>query len=104
MKSGVSAEFAQRLADLLDGCVEPAIELHESIDRPKCLLKLLARDHLTRSLEQQSQYAEGLLLQLDLTPLFLHLTGREVHPEWTEANDPAVGGGCCHVRACRSGL
>jgi hypothetical protein len=40
-------------------------------------------------------------LQLDLMPLFPNFTRREVHLEWTEANDPVVGGGCCHDRACR---
>ena len=81
---------SQRLSNLLDGFVKALIELDEGIRGPERLLQLFARDHFTRSVEQQGQNLKRLILEHHLPAPLVQLRCRKIDFEQAEANFPEI--------------
>ena len=63
MYLGSSAESPERLAQLLDGCVDALVELDHRVVRPELSLDFFAGDNLAVALDQHQQDLKRLLLQ-----------------------------------------
>ena len=50
----------ERLANLVDGLVQPLIKVHEDIAGPEAAAQFFARDHLAGTLQQGGQHLEGV--------------------------------------------
>ena len=72
------------------------IEFNERVARPQFVLDFLPGDEFSRSLQQQGQHAEGLILQPDLLPVLAQLSREKVRFEHPKANGPARFGICTH--------
>ncbi len=91
--------IVQRLADFVDGLVEPVLEIHKRVRGPQRLLQFLARHDLARTLEQHGQNFEGLFLELDLCAVFAQLSRAKIDFVDSEPNQVWKGGEIRHGRA-----
>ena len=85
------------VAEAFDGGVERVFKVNESAVGPELLLDFLAGDDLAGPFQQQPQYLEGLLLQLDSNPAFPQLSRWYVQFKYTEANWPGGWRGAPHI-------
>ena len=95
--------ITQRLADLVDGFVEPVVEVDEGIRRPKRLLEFLSCDHVAHVLEQHRQDLKRLLLELDLQALLAKLARSKIDLESPEADSAGRASDPFHVGKCLVG-
>ena len=87
----VADAVAERATDLVDGLVEPVLEVHEHALGPGDRTQLFPSDELARPLQERGQDPERQLLERDQIALAAQLTGMQVQLEGPEAGDPAVG-------------
>jgi hypothetical protein len=87
----ILGRIAQRVAQLLDGAVQPGIEIDERIGRPESPSHLVARDGFAGAFDQQQQNLQGLLGELDPQTLLAELTRDTVELEDTEPRNVSCG-------------
>jgi hypothetical protein len=71
----------QRLAQPIDGVVEPVIKIHERIIRPQLIPKLFSGDYFARTFDQQSQDLKWLVLQPDSSPVLEQFSSAKIDTE-----------------------
>src|SRR6266404_989356 len=71
---GVSKSVAQAF----DRGVQPVVEIHEGVCRPKPVAQFFARDYLSRFLQKHGQDLEGLFLQTDFGPIAPEFAGTKI--------------------------
>src|SRR3954471_10008640 len=74
----IARGISQRLANLVDGCVEPMFEVDERVRWPEALAKLFARDQVSRTSKQRRQNLERFLLELQPMTLPSQLSAAKV--------------------------
>ena len=84
--NGLRRRVAERLADLRDAVVQPAIEVDERVAAPHALLQLGARDDFTRALDQHGKHARRLRLETRCRPVAPQFARALVELEVREAN------------------
>ena len=85
-KTGRICRIAQGRAELHDGGVDAAIELHDRVVRPEPFSDLLPRNHLAFAKKEHLQNLELLLRKAYFSPIPLQLSGRKVEFERPEAS------------------
>src|SRR5262249_32560993 len=83
-KSWVVRRITQSFANLVDGGVEAVVEVYEGVGGPERLAHFFAGDDFAWPRQQSRQYLEGLLLQLDLDPVFPQFPRGEIGLEDSE--------------------
>jgi hypothetical protein len=63
--SRVLRRVAEDLADLVDGGVEVALDIHKGV-RPETLLQLFPADHIARAFQQDGKHLERLPAEFQL--------------------------------------
>src|ERR1017187_5028346 len=86
----IGGGISQRLAHLIDRCVEAVVEVDKSVGGPELLLQLFARDHFTRPLQQQGQHLERLPLQAQHHAALAQFACAEIELKLPKARDSAV--------------
>jgi len=61
------------------------VEVNKGVGRPQSVAKIIARHYLSRTLQQQGQNLQGLLLQLHLDPVTPQLSCAQVNLKGSEA-------------------
>ena len=87
-KPGALRRIAQCLPNLVDGLVEPVVEVYEGIRGPEPLLQILARYDLADVLDQHGQNLKRLLLNSDLQSVLSEFAGTEIKLEDAKAKTP----------------
>ena len=84
--AGLFRIVSQRRADLVDGEVDPPLEVDERGFTPQMTLNLGAADHLAVTVQEQQENLDGLRRQFDRSSALEELTGRTVDLEDAESN------------------
>jgi hypothetical protein len=77
MKEGFSAE-SPRAAKFADRDIHCVVEVPKTVFRPDTGMQFLASDQVSRVLQQNLQYLEGLVLELDAASGLADLSGGEI--------------------------
>jgi hypothetical protein len=64
-KDWIIGRVAQGIAQAHDGATDPLLKIHKNVAAPKCLTKLLARDHISGTRQQKVQRSKRKILQAD---------------------------------------
>jgi hypothetical protein len=79
--------IVERVAQPIDGFIQPVLEIEISLARPKPVLQFLAAHHFARIFQQHGKDLKCLLRQADFEPLLAQLSGFEVCLEGPETGD-----------------
>jgi hypothetical protein len=85
---GVSRRVSQCRAKFGHGLVQAAIKINEGVLRPERLANLLTSHQFSRTLQEEGQQLERLLLQFDFDSELTKLGGAQVYFKDTEAPGP----------------
>jgi hypothetical protein len=72
-KPRILSGVAKRNSELVDGGIQPAVKISEYAVRPKHFAELFPRNHLTRSLYEQTQQPKWLILEADFVAFLVKL-------------------------------
>src|SRR5215472_12944025 len=86
----VLRRVSQNLANLVNGCVQVALDIDEGV-RPEALLQLLSRHDLSGTFKQYGKDLEGLAAEFQLRSVLAQLSGAEIRFESTEVYNPRTG-------------
>ena len=88
---GCVGRVAQGIAQALDRRIQPALEVHIGVGRPKPLAQLVARDQLAGVLEQEGQNLQRLVREVSAPAALPKLTRPQVQLEDSESDDVRFG-------------
>src|SRR5262249_34259158 len=83
--------IVQRLAQLVDRCVQPVVEVHKRVAGPQTVAQLFSCDQRPWLFKQNRQDFERLADQLDLYPMLPNLMRMHVGLKWAELYSILVG-------------
>lgn len=84
--AGRACRIAESVAKLLDGFVQPVIEVDEDIRGPETSPQFVTRDDLARPLQQNREDLNWLLRQANPRAVLRELAGAWIELEKSEAN------------------
>ena len=88
--------IARRIAEPTYGRVHPVFEINERVVAPQPLAQFVARDQVTRPLEQSFEDFKRLTLQGNARTALAELAGTKIELEYAEPNDRAGYGSGRH--------
>jgi hypothetical protein len=77
-EGGIFGRIAQSSAEFADRDIHCVVEVSKTVFRPDTGLQFLARDQVSRVLQQNLQYFEGLVLEFDAASGLADLSGGEI--------------------------
>src|SRR2546427_4776331 len=80
------------------------VEVDKGVGGPDFLLQFLPGDDLPRTLQENLEDLEGLLLKFDLGALFAQFAGLEIQRKYPEANRPMGWVEIRHIREASQAL
>src|SRR5215469_8738094 len=83
-ESWILSLIGQYFTQPLYRSVDAVVKINECVGRPELIAQFITRHRLTRMGEQQSQYLEGLLLDLQLDPILAKLARSKIEFEDSE--------------------
>jgi hypothetical protein len=95
--SGIFGVIVQRFSELANRHPEAAVEVNKRIPRPETALKFLPADNFAGAFHECNEEPAGLLLQLDVSPVFKEFPRGDVYLKRTELINNS--GLCLHTWA-----